>query len=293
MRISIKFMSLLALVLLNLACNKESSDPVTEFRVNAISPQSGPVGTEINISGSGFPDNPEDIELSVGGVPAAILDLTRENIRTQVPEGADSGDIRVVVNGIVQVAPSTFTVLEELESERIENLFAPQAGGQGQGEIGGEFTKFSFESGAQTESETEWDIAFRGTTIAVNGGMATGTNDEPMRNGRAGAAIVSGTFDEISTADGLAFMQDAEGAFAIPTGSDNGWYNYNFMTNLVTPIPGVVLVFRTHDGKFAKVEILSYYENAPENPDGSSDASRYYTFKYVFNPNEGETNLVD
>lgn len=40
------------------------------------------------------------------------------------------------------------------------------------------------------------------------------------------------------------------------------------MTNLVTPIPRKVLVFRTRDGRYAKVEILSYYQNAPSNPDG-------------------------
>ena len=63
------------------------------------------------------------------------------------------------------------------------------------------------------------------------------------------------------------------------------------MTNIVSPIPGKVLVFRTRDGKYAKVEVLSYYENAPANPDPQSDASRYYTFNYVYNPNEGETSF--
>ena len=100
-------------------------------------------------------------------------------------------------------------VLEPLEVATVQNLFAPQSGGQGQGEIGGEFTKFSFESGAITTSETEWDIAFRGTTIAINGGVSTGTNDEPARNGLAGAALVTGIFDEVNSAEGLQFAQDA------------------------------------------------------------------------------------
>ena len=178
-----------------------------------------------------------------------------------------------------------------VESNTASNIFAPQTGGRGE-PIGGPFTKFSFATGAVTTSETEWDIAFRGSTIAVNGGTATGTNDEPERTGNAGAALVDGIFGEITSADGLTFAQDADAAFAIPTGSDNGWYNYNPQTNLLIPIPGKVLVFRTHDGKFAKVEILSYYENSPANPDGFADASRYYTFTYVYNPNEGETALT-
>lgn len=177
---------------------------------------------------------------------------------------------------------------DPIQAELVSNLHAPQTGGQGQ-LVGGEFTKFDFETGMQTTSDTDWDIAFRGTTIAVNGGTVTGTDDEPVRNGDAGATIVTGTFASVTTAEGLTFAQDADASFAIPTGSDNGWYNYNFMTNIVSPIPGKVLVFRTTEGNYAKVEILSYYEDAPSNPDPNVDAGRYYTFNYVYNPNEGET----
>ncbi len=170
-----------------------------------------------------------------------------------------------------------------IESKTITNLAAPQTGGQGQ-PIGGAFTKFNFATGLETTSETDWDIAFRGTTIAVNGGTNTGTADEPSRNGNAGAAIVTGSFENITTANGLIFEQDNDSAFAIPTGSDNGWYNYNFMTNLITPIPGRILVIRTRDGHYAKVEILSYYENQDTTASG-----RFYTFNYVYNPNQGDT----
>ena len=176
-----------------------------------------------------------------------------------------------------------------IQTEQVSNLHAPQTGGQGQ-PVGGDFTKFDFETGTVTSSDTDWDIAFRGTTIAINGGTATGTDDEPERTGDVEAAIVSGTFASVTTADGLSFSQDADGSFAIPTGSDNGWYNYNFQTNIVSPIPGKVLVFKTTAGNYAKVEILSYYENAPANPDPNTDAGRYYTFDYVFNPN-GDTSF--
>ena len=51
--------------------------------------------------------------------------------------------------------------------------------------------KFDFVTGEKSTSETEWDIAFRGTTICINGGTSTGTADEPVRNGNAGAVVVS------------------------------------------------------------------------------------------------------
>ncbi len=180
--------------------------------------------------------------------------------------------------------------LDPVASNTASNIPAPQTGGQGE-PTGGPFTKFSFATGAITTSDTEWDIAFRGTTIAVNGGTITGTNDEPERNGNAAAHIATGTFASVLTAEGFTYAQDADTAFAIPTGSDNGWYNYNFMTNVVSPIPGRILVVRTHDGKYAKVEFLSYYRDAPTSPDGFVDESRFYTFNYVYNPNAGETSF--
>lgn len=293
MRTTLKLFSLLFILTAFVACSDDDEgDNLTEFTVTAISPESGTVGTEITITGTDFPTDASEINLTFGGVPATINSVSSTQIITTVPVGAASGEVSIAANGFSKTTPSGFTVLSELVSGTMENLFAPQTGGQGQGEIGGEFTKFSFATGDVTTSDTEWDIAFRGTTIAVNGGTVTGTNDEPERNGNAAAAIVDGIFDEVNSAEGLSFAQDANAAFAIPTGSDNGWYNYNFMTNLVTPIPGKILVFRTHDGKFAKVEVLSYYENAPANPDGFADPSRYYTFNYVYNPNEGETDLT-
>ena len=181
----------------------------------------------------------------------------------------------------------------EVESNTVTNLHAPQQGGQGQ-PISGVFTKFDFATGQVTTSESEWDIAFRGTTIAVNGGTSTGTVDEPARNGQASAAIVTGTFASVTQAPSeTEFSQDGTEGFAIPTGSDAGWYNYNFATNLITPIPGKVLVFKTRNGNYAKVEILSYYEDAPAQPDPNVDAGRYYTFNYVYNPNGGQNTFTN
>lgn len=273
-----------------ISCNNDD-DSVAEFTVTAIAPESGTVGAEITITGTNFPSEATSVNLTFDGVNATINSLSSTQIVAAVPAGATSGEVSIMANGITKAATASFTVLSDLVSGTIENLFAPQTGGQGQGEISGDFTKFSFASGEVTTSDTEWDIAFRGTTIAVNGGEVTGTNDEPERNGNAAVAVVDGIFSEVNSIDGLSFVQDVDAAFAIPTGSDNGWYNYNFMTNLVTPIPGKVLVFKTSDGRYAKVEILSYYENAPASPDGFVDASRYYTFNYVYNPNDGQSGL--
>ena len=177
----------------------------------------------------------------------------------------------------------------EVESETISNLYAPQQGGQGQ-PTSGAFTKFDFATGQTTTSETDWDIAFRGTSIIVNGGVTFGTIDEPARTGGAGVYIANETMQTVTEVSVNSFIQDSETGYAIATGSENGWYVYvGPPSHLINPIPGKVLVFRTRDGKYAKVEILSYYENAPENPDAFVDATPYYTFNYVYQPNEGIT----
>jgi hypothetical protein len=53
---------------------------------------------------------------------------------------------------------------------------------------------------------------------------------------------------------------------------------------VVTPIAGRVLAIRTALGNYAKIEIQSYYQNAPTAPT-SANPSGYYTFRYVYQPN--------
>ena len=175
-------------------------------------------------------------------------------------------------------------------SSTYSNLHAPQSGGMGQ-PITGDFTKFDFSTGMTTTDANDWDIAFRGTTIIVNGGASTGTNDEPTRTGAAAAGIASGTFASVISAD-IAMTQDSATGPAIQSGSGNGWYNYSGPpTFIITPIPGKILVFKTRDDRYAKVEILSYYKDAPAVPNARVHESRYYTFNYLYNPNKGNTDL--
>lgn len=178
-----------------------------------------------------------------------------------------------------------------IEAQNISNLFAPQEGGQGQ-PTSGAFTKFDVDTGAITDSETEWDLAFRGTTIAVNGGVETGTIDEPVRTSDVEIAIVDGIFEEVLEVPASAtFNQDNPNSFAIPTGSGNGWYNYNPTTNILRPIPGKVFIIKTSENRYAKIEFLNYYQDAPSNIDPTIHEPRYYTFRYIYNPNENDTSF--
>jgi len=132
---------------------------------------------------------------------------------------------------------------------------------------------------ANSDSATnKWDIGFRGTMLIVNGGA--------IRSGQGGAFIFTGLFDELKEIPATAeFRTDQSPTnLAIPNASGQGWYNYNPQSNTITPIPGRVIVLRTGDGKFAKMEILSYYKGAPAVPTQTSE-SRHYTFRFSFQPN--------
>ncbi|WP_448518812.1 HmuY family protein [Rhodoflexus sp.] len=131
---------------------------------------------------------------------------------------------------------------------------------------------------ANSDSATnKWDIGFRGTTLIVNGGA--------IRSGQGGAFIFTGLFDELKEIPATAeFRTDQSPTnLAIPSASGQGWYNYNSQTHLITPIPGRVIALRTGDGRFAKIEILSYYKGAPATPTQTSE-SRHYTFRFSFQP---------
>lgn len=128
---------------------------------------------------------------------------------------------------------------------------------------------------ASDSNTTNWDLALQGTTLRINGGTSG--------PGQGAAQVVTGAFEELMAAPADGYATDSETGYAISTGSGTGWYNYNPQANLVTPIPGRVLVIRAADGTYAKVRIVSYYKGNPATPDASSE-SRYYTFEYVHQP---------
>ena len=150
----------------------------------------------------------------------------------------------------------------------------------------GNFVKFSFSEGV-TVSNENWDVAFRGTTLIVNGGEKA-HNDQPDRTGDAAVYIATGSMLEINSVDTNRLLQDNSSGSAILNNimiddlgvSGQGWASYSFSTHLFSPRAGRILVFRTHDNKYAKMEILYFYDTPnPITSDG--DIGGFYTFNYV------------
>ena len=152
--------------------------------------------------------------------------------------------------------------------------------------VTGTFTKFSF-SEEDTVNHNNWDVAFRGTTIIVNGG-AKAYNDQPDRTGNAAIYIAIGSMSEINNIDTSRLLQDNSTGSAILENmmiddlgiSGEGWASYNYQTHIISPIPGRILVFRTHDDKYVKMEIRYFY-NSPTPEPQNGDYGGFYTFNYV------------
>ena len=154
----------------------------------------------------------------------------------------------------------------------------------------GEFVKFSFKRGTIVTNDN-WDIAFRGTTILVNGGVPTGKTQEPNRTGNAALTIVEGKFSKIKTVPSAAvFKQDAANALALPKST---WYTYDREDHSIDPVTGKVLIIKTNDGHYAKMEIISYYKDmdSSNSANPANSGAQYYTFNYVYNLNTGDKNF--
>jgi HmuY protein len=139
-------------------------------------------------------------------------------------------------------------------------------------------------TGADTLTN-KWDIAFKQFYIKVNGGTnATG-------GGNAAAYIANSTFEtytQIVEAD-TEFKQDNGATYALnPT--PGVWYTYSPTTYLALPIPGKIFVIRTADGRYAKLEITSFYKNGVTPDVTASPVQKaltqfFYQFRYTFQPN--------
>lgn len=149
----------------------------------------------------------------------------------------------------------------------------------------GQYVFYDLEGGtivSVTDSaSTKWDLAFKNTTILINGGTSG--------PGQGAAQIVEGIFEELEEVPEAGYLPDGEAGPAI-----QGWYAYTGPTgtpaHAILTEPGKVIILKTGEGKYAKVEILSYYQG---NPDTSTEAfanldtrpaGRYFTFRYVVQP---------
>ena len=186
------------------------------------------------------------------------------------------------------VVPVSAITVKDLAADTVTGL-----GADGRPQSAGTTTYYSLVDNkivaSSDAASTKWDIAFSSTKILVNCGTSG--------PGIGGAFVFKGLFDDLKTIPvDSSFATDNSNAasFAIPLGSGRAWYTYDGLTTLVSPIAGRVLVIRTANGKYAKIEILNYYKGGVTLASTASVSDklfkqRYYTFRYAYQPNGSKT----
>lgn len=126
-------------------------------------------------------------------------------------------------------------------------------------------TFYSLETGKIVKETENWDLAFNNTTIKLN-----------SKRKVAAQVLHNTSFDKIVKAPETGYKEDTQSTSAIPTGSGNGWYNYDMATHALTPIPGRIILVKTASGKHLKLEITSYYQDGEDY-----NETGFYTFRYA------------
>ena len=190
--------------------------------------------------------------------------------------------IAIVFAGCTKNSPDPETIITETITEldaQADTVIYPQ----GIPTYLGNYTKFSFSEGSVVEGD-DWDVAFRSTSIIVNGGIASDIS-QPSRTGNGAVYLIDEIITGVTSVDEGLLMQDGATSTAIIDDFGQmqmGWCVYDHTTNMILPIAGKILVFRTHDNKYAKVEILNFYDAAFTNIYGG-----FYTFNYVYQSDGG------
>ena len=125
---------------------------------------------------------------------------------------------------------------------------------------------FSFRVGAVVDDEgTAWDLGFRRYQVIANGGRGYAGGGGILDLGDV-------AFDQIQTVPTAGY----EGTESRPdphNAAIAGWYRYGFFSHVLRPKSRVWAV-RTADGRYAKMEMVSYY--CPGARPGC------VTFRYVY-----------
>lgn len=111
---------------------------------------------------------------------------------------------------------------------------------------------FDFSRGSLVErpGPLEWDLAFLRSRILVNGG-----DGFPGRGGVVDLGEVP--FGGVAVAPVTGYRGTAAGRDSVQPDLD-GWYDYGFTSHVLTARPRVYAV-RTADGRYAKLQMVSYY----------------------------------
>lgn len=95
--------------------------------ITGLEPASGVVGATLHVRGTGFGSDIRQVVATIHGSALTIRNLTPTDITAEIPAGAVTDQISLVVNGLPPVLSAPFTVLTPVTVAS----FAPETGGPG------------------------------------------------------------------------------------------------------------------------------------------------------------------
>ncbi len=200
------------------------------------------------------------------------------------------------------------------------------------------YHKFNLEKGKYVEGD-DWDIAFYNRAIIVNGGKTLISGGKygvevceknPKANaalaimGSAGEEILYGTDSQKSkewakenllitaketdgdylktkeVPENIEFKQDIDDFAIDDFGAGMFEYNLSLYEHIVMVKKNRFLIIRTHNGHYAKLKLLSYYQGAGATAKKSVETgsmkeglkyANYFTFTYKYNTKKGDRRL--
>ncbi len=160
----------LSTILLTLGCGKDDSPTTPEEGgpdISSFSPTSGPVGTEIFITGKNFGSTVTSNTVKIGNTTATVSSTSTTELFITVPNGAATGKVSVTVGGKTDTG-GTFTVTQDEESNNVAlsktdiELFTLDS------------ETLSFASGVDANTHVDWSSNDESVAIVDDNGKITG-----------------------------------------------------------------------------------------------------------------------
>lgn len=200
--------------------------------------------------------------------------------------------------------------------QRVENLYISQIDTTDPNQVQAEIL-YSLEQKkiqpARLAKTTEWDVSFSGMFASFLGGNnnTDPTNTGHRGSGKGGIAIIEKNFEDVVSIPTEFEFKTAQGAIGSDEagnfGTGVGWYLYDFSGTTVgngavnkrhvayalgnplaltngTTLPARTIILRTANGNFAKIKIISCYQDTVDPREMYSSRNLYFTFEYVLVP---------
>ncbi|RNI35826.1 hypothetical protein EFY79_12825 [Hanamia caeni] len=249
-----------------MSCTKDNGND-SKPTISSFAPTTVFSGDSVTITGTNFTGA---TAVSFGGEDASWFEVANATtIKAVVGSGA-SGEVKVTTPmGSAKLGGFTLTpsapAINVVDS--IEIPFTSDS-----------YTLYSFKDStviANTDSATsKWDFGIRFVNII--------TNSHASGPGNGGSITQQGVYANYTMAPASGYAYDTtKSTLGIDAGLTSGWYTYNPTTHAFSPKAGQFFVFRTADGHYVKMEIISV-NYAGYNPPNPTPTTLIYKFRYSY-----------